>query len=418
LGVFFYNIFLALYRLALFIMRPFHSKARMMLRGRRELFSQLEAAIGNGGDIIWVHCASLGEFEQGRPLIDALRKMGTKQRILLTFFSPSGYEAKKNYDGADWVFYLPFDSARNAKRFLELVQPSLVIFVKYEFWYYYLKKIKYRDIPLLLVSALFRSDMSFFKWWGGLQRKMLSRFDHLFVQNASSKKLLDKIGFADITTVSGDTRFDRVSEIAQASRSLPLVEEFLGGQKALVAGSTWRNDEEQLKKTGDYLPFNNIKLIIAPHEITPSRVEELQSLFPGCQLYSALSNGIESNSNVLIIDNIGMLSTLYKYAWCSYIGGGFNRTGVHNVVEAAVFGKPVFFGPAYEKYRESIELVAIKGAYPVKNADELVSRLNDFVLEPGFYRQSGDLAREYVAKNTGATKIILRYIQEKRLLTS
>jgi 3-deoxy-D-manno-octulosonic-acid transferase len=420
LSVFFYNVFLWLFRAGTHIASLFNPKARKWVRGRKGIFEKLEQTIPGGEKIVWVHCASLGEFEQGRPVIEQLKKEYPRYKILLTFFSPSGFEVQKNYKGADWVFYLPLDGPRTAKRFLEIAQPSLVIFVKYEFWFYYLKKIKYRNIPLILISALFREDMSFFKWYGKLQRKMLSRFDHLFVQNESSKKLLDDIGLASITSVSGDTRFDRVAQIAEASRSLPLIEAFIGGQKAVVAGSTWKNDEEQLKKTGDYLTFNKIKLIIAPHEINPSHIEELQLLFPGSLLYSSLAAGETKNADVLIIDNIGMLAALYKYAWCSYIGGGFNRSGVHNVVEAAVYGKPVFFGPFYEKYREACELVELKGAYAVKDSDELVARLNFFRLDAyaGLYEETCDRAMHYVMDNKGAVDIILRYIQEKRLLTN
>lgn len=397
----------------------FNEKAKKWVQGRKNFFKKFEAAIPAGEKIIWMHCASLGEFEQGRPVIEKLKTKYPEYKILLTFFSPSGYEVQKNYKNADWVFYLPVDGPRNARQFLEIVQPTLVIFVKYEFWYYYLKKIKYRDIPLILISAIFREDMSFFKWYGTMQRKILSRFNHLFVQNTASKKLIDDIGLSAICSISGDTRFDRVIEIAAASKSLSLIEKFIQDNKVLVAGSTWKNDEELLKSTGDFLPSNNIKLIIAPHEINAEHIGYIQTLFPGSLLYSTLSSSSTSfNSDVLIIDNIGMLSTLYKYAWCSYVGGGLNRTGVHNVVEAAVYNKPVFFGPNYEKYREAAELVSLQGAFAVNDKEGFITKLNEFTASPSNYTAAGEKAGNYVKKNGGAVEIIIDYIQENRLLTN
>lgn len=418
MGIFLYNIFLQLFQGAIHVVSLFNEKAKKWVRGRKNIFKTLETAIPAGEKIIWMHCASLGEFEQGRPVIERLKKQYPYYKILLTFFSPSGFEIQKNYKNADWVFYLPLDGARNAKRFLEIVNPSLVLFVKYEFWYYYLKKIKYRNIPLILISAIFREDMSFFKWYGGMQRKILSRFNHLFVQDAESKKLIDSIGLSSICSVAGDTRFDRVIEIAASSKSLPLIEKFISGKKVLIAGSTWKNDEELLKKTDEFLKSKKIKLIIAPHEIDAEHIENIQTLIPDSLLYSTLSYTHEVNADVLIIDNIGMLSTLYKYAWCSYVGGGLSRTGVHNVVEAAVYNKPVFFGPNYVKYREATELVAIKGAFTINDKDELVAQLNQFLLYPSYYFETGGKAGAYVKKNEGAVEVIINYIQENLLLTN
>jgi 3-deoxy-D-manno-octulosonic-acid transferase len=422
LSVFFYNIFLLLFKAATHLASLFDGKAKKWVNGRKDIFRKLQETIPQNEKIIWVHCASLGEFEQGRPVIEKLRTLGTGHRILLTFFSPSGYEVQKKYPGADWVFYLPADGATSARRFLEIVNPSLVIFVKYEFWYYYLKKIKYREIPLLLVSALFRPDMSFFKWYGGLQRKMLSRFDHLFVQNEESKKLIARIGLEGICSVSGDTRFDRVIGIAEKFEPIPSIEKFIGNSKVLVAGSTWKEDEEMLQKAFDSLSDTSLKLIIAPHEITEAHLDDLRKLFPNAILYSQLTvhnSHPTPDTRQLIIDNIGMLSRLYNYASITYVGGGLKTMGVHNVLEAAVYGKPVIVGPFYEKYVEARELVKSGGALVIKNEVELAKCItNLFENAHSCYDIASNASKEYVWKNKGATEKITRYIQEKRLLTS
>lgn len=420
MAVFFYNIFLLLFRAGTQIAAIFNPKAKKWVSGRKNIFERLEKTIPRGEQIIWVHCASLGEFEQGRPVMDGFRKKYPAHRILLTFFSPSGYEVQKDYSGADWVFYLPLDGAANARRFLEIVQPALVIFVKYEFWYYYLKKIKYRNIPFLLVSALFRKDMSFFKWYGGLQRKMLSRFDHLFVQNKASKNLVDRIGLGNICSVSGDTRFDRVTEIAERFERIPPIERFIGNSRAIVAGSTWQEDEVVLQKTFAAINDPSLKLIIAPHEINEKHLKEIGELFPRAVLYSEISSNLQAT--ILIIDNIGMLARLYKYAYLAYVGGGLRTMGVHNVLEAAVYDKIVLFGPYYEKYSEAVELVMTGGALSFhdhkKDGIMLAELVNALIADKGEYNYRSKAAGDYVRSKTGATRKILQFIQEKRLLTN
>jgi 3-deoxy-D-manno-octulosonic-acid transferase len=418
LQVILYNIFLWLFRVGTAIASLFDEKARKWVRGRKDIFSRLKSAIPPDEKIVWIHCASLGEFEQGRPIIESIRANYPGIRMLLTFFSPSGYEARKNYSGADWIFYLPMDSPGNARKFLEIVHPSLVIFVKYEFWYYYLKKIKYRQIPLLLVSALFRRDMSFFKWYGGLQRKILSRFNRLFVQNASSKKLLDEIGLENITEISGDTRFDRVIEIARNTSPIDHITGFIASQKTIVAGSTWEPDETMISQWYEQEGKSNYKLILAPHEMNAAHITDLQKRFPGSALYSTWREQRNNQPGVLIIDNVGMLSRLYQYANLAYVGGGFSKTGIHNVLEPAVYGKPVIWGPHYKKYMEARGLLEAGGGFCITDPSSFGKLVQQLDTDPAFYAQSSHAARHFVISQAGATKRIMKYIQEKRLLTN
>ena len=413
-----YNIFLLLFRAGVYLASLFDDKAKKWVKGKKNIFRNLEKSIPPNEKIIWIHCASLGEFEQGRPLIEKLRAQNAGHKILLTFFSPSGYEVQKNYKDADWVFYIPVDGLLSAKRFLKIINPSLVIFVKYEFWYYYLKKIKYRNIPLLLVSALFREEMSFFKWYGGLQRKMLSRFDHLFVQNEASKRLMDKIGLADICSISGDTRFDRVIEIAKKFEPIPVIERFIENSKVIVAGSTWKEDEEIISKYISKYGSKDYKWIIAPHEVNDLHSDSLNKLFPDSILFSDLSNlSSEGYKSVLIINNIGMLSKLYKYATVVFIGGGFSKGGIHNVLEAAVYGKPIMFGPNYHKYYEGVELIENGGAISINNYDDFVTNIDIIAYSQETIIDMSRKSKGYVFSKKGATERIIQFIQEKRLLT-
>ncbi len=399
----------------------FNPKAKKWVQGRKQIFKRLKAAIPPGEPITWIHCASLGEFEQARPLMEHIRSQIPHSKILLTFFSPSGFEVQKNYKGVDWVFYLPMDGRRNARRFLEIIHPSLVIFVKYEFWYYYMKKIESGKIPVLLISALFRRDMPFFKWYGSLQRKILAKFDHMFVQNESSKKLLDELGFARITSVSGDTRFDRVSEIAARFEPIPLIEQFIGNSKAIVAGSTWPEDEQVFQKAWESSNGPGLKLIIAPHDISKKHLTLIQELFPEAVLFSELTTGNpqRASANILIIDNIGMLSRLYRYGYITYVGGGMRTIGLHNILEAAVHYKPIIIGPYYKKYSEAVDLVNAGAAFVIETGGQLVDTINDLMSNTNnHYENAAKLAGDYVKQWTGATARIVSYIQEKRLLTS
>ncbi len=415
--LFLYNIFLRLYAGAVFIASFVNPKAKKWRNGRKGLAGQIKNNIGNSDNIIWVHCASLGEFEQGRPIIEEIKKTYPTYKIVLTFFSPSGYEIRKNYPQADGVFYLPLDSRQNAKQFIEMVNPQLVIFVKYEFWYYYLFILKQRNIPVLFVSVIFRESQPFFKWYGGLHRRMLRCITHFFVQDAASKELLDKLKLALPSTVSGDTRFDRVSSIAQSADKIQQFEALTTPVPWIVAGSTWPEDEKMLRHI---LP-GNYSLVLAPHEINTAHLNSLKELFPEAILYSSLTDVVIRQINskqqpvVLIIDSIGLLSRLYRYARITYIGGGFGK-GIHNTLEAAVYGKPVLLGPNFQKFREARELITQGAAYSIETKEELENTVRLLTVSKDVYIKSCEAASAYVAANTGATSTIIRYIQENRLL--
>ncbi len=406
-----YNIFIWIYPIVARLISGQNEKAKLWVEGRKDIFEKLDAAFkGNTSRVIWIHCSSLGEFEQGRPVMEALKEKDSSAKILLTFFSPSGYENRKNYADADWIFYLPMDSTINAARFFRIVKPSLILFVKYEFWYYYLQQAKLQNIKTVLISGVFRDSQPFFKWYGDFNRETLQFFSWLFVQNKTSVELLQRVNIKNNVAISGDTRFDRVMTIALQFQPLDLIEKFIGNsEQIVVAGSTWLEDDEVLHHYT--LTHPEIKFIIAPHDIQKSRIEECKKLYPKAITYSQLNDGIESfASNVLLIDNIGMLSKLYFYATISFIGGGFGDDGVHNVLEAAVYSKPVVFGEEFSKFIEAVELVDLEGGFSVKNILELEIILNKLLSDNLFYKKSCKIAGDYVKNNAGATKIILEYL--------
>jgi 3-deoxy-D-manno-octulosonic-acid transferase len=421
LSLLFYNIFLVLYRLGIMLVTPWNNKARLWVKGRKAIFQNLEKTLaGEERSIVWMHCASLGEFEQGRPLIEIVRKEHPAAAILLTFFSSSGFEATKSYKGADYIFYLPMDSKSSARRFLQLVKPRLVLWVKYEYWYHYLTTIRENNIPLLLISGIFRAEQGFFKWYDGLYLKMLASFTHLFVQDETSAGLLEGIGYKGKYDITGDTRFDRVVEIAEGFQHLEHVEEFCAGRPVIVAGSTWQEDDEELDHYANTHP--ELKFIIAPHEIDPGHLQEVKKMYHNSVFYSDLKSNKSAHEmhnkayNVLIIDNIGMLSRLYKYGTVNFIGGGFGDGGVHNVLEAAVYGKPVVFGPVYDKYIEAIELLEEGGGFSVATALELEDLLNSLLNNTQVYAHAASAAKAYVYAKTGATGKIMQYIESWKFL--
>ena len=415
MGTFFYTIFLNLYVTGIKVLSIWNPKARLWINGRKKS-SFINVKNNTDTKTVWMHCASLGEFEQGRPVIENIKNQYRQVKIVLSFFSPSGYEIQKNYTGADTVIYLPIDSKANAKKMIAAINPSLVLWVKYEYWFYYLEELKQQNIPLLLVSGIFRNSQPFFKWYGTAWQKALACFTHFFVQDKASQNLLTSIGINKNVTVSGDTRFDRVIEIAGKFEHIPLMKEYCGESKVIVAGSTWEEDEEELIH---YVKANpQIKFIIAPHEIDADNLKDVQKKFAGSIFYSTLLNTQSLSSNVLIIDNVGMLSRLYHYADITYVGGGFGDEGVHNVLEAAVYGKPVIYGPEFEKFKEAIELTDCNGGFSIDNALELEKVFEELWQNEQLLKTAGEAAKNYVYSNSGATKKIMGYIQENRLLTN
>lgn len=418
-----YDALLAAYGLLLRLAALWNPKARAWVRGRMHPRLTVSAVRSRPDqEVVWIHCASLGEFEQGRPLLEAIRKAYPHCRILLTFFSPSGYEARKDYPVADLVAYLPLDGRRRARRFLDEARPRLALFVKYEHWHHYLREIGARGIPALSVSAVFRPAQPFFKPYGAFWRRMLARYGRIFVQDGESLRLLAGIGMADRAEVAGDTRFDRVLAVAAAPTRIDWMDAFLQGRPTLVAGSTWPEDERILALLAQRLP--ELALVVAPHEIDESHLKAVETTFPECVRFSrarsAAQSGIEPlpTGRCLVIDNIGLLSSLYRHATIAYVGGGFNRSGIHNILEAAVYGVPVVFGPRYERSVEAVERVASGGAFSVADADTLTdivaSRLSDTARTAAIGRENA----EYVRSKAGATATVLRHIAENRLLSN
>jgi len=389
----------------------FHRKAKLWIKGRKNIFKKIESQVNPESKIAWFHCASLGEFEQGRPLIEAFKEKHPDDKILITFFSPSGFEIRKNYEHADYIFYLPLDTPKNAKKFLNLVKPDIIFFIKYEFWYFFLKEIHHRKIPLFLVSGIFRKEQRFFKSINQNSRKMLGFFTHFFVQNEQSKKLLDSIDIKNVT-ITGDTRFDRVHTIAEQAKKLPLIETFKEKSVVFVAGSTWKPDEEIIISYYNQQP-TQLKLIIAPHEVHPQNIERILKLFDSDRKVIKYSEANIENidkADVLVIDCIGLLSSLYKYGDLAYIGGGFGK-GIHNILEAATFGMPVIFGPNYKKFQEAVELIHQGGAFAIHNYNDFEQSISLLLNNKTILQDKGEIASTFVKQKRGATEKILSSVE-------
>jgi 3-deoxy-D-manno-octulosonic-acid transferase len=418
-----YNIGIKLYSFFVLVASLFNNKAKLWVQGRKNIaFIRVE-------DSIWFHFASLGEFEQGRPILEAMRNLHPNKKIVVTFFSPSGYEIRKDTPLADYVYYLPLDTAANARKFIDATNPEIAIFTKYEYWYHFFNEAHKRHIPLYIVSGIFRPGQVFFKWYGAFNRRILKLVSHFFVQDEASKQLLQSIGITN-ATVSGDTRFDRVWANAQNPKALPLIEHFKNGQKLFIAGSTWPQDEALLAKlVTDYPDW---KFIFAPHEIPEEKMNTLMNLLPEgtavrfSELVEAKGERLKANgeaaamnhepltigsSQSLVIDNIGMLSSLYAYGDIAYIGGGFG-VGIHNTLEAAAFGLPVVFGPNYQKFNEAKQLIALKAGFSISNEAELKGIVETLVTDESFYSFTHKKILGYVEENVGATEAIMSYIDK------
>ena len=402
-----YNLGIYLYQLGVKLAALFSDKPAKMVKGHREAFDMLKSKIDRNARYIWFHAASLGEFEQGRPLIERIRKEYPQYKILQTFFSPSGYEVRKNYDGADIVCYLPMDTPGNAKEFIELVNPCMVFFVKYEFWQNYLNTLYKKGISVYSVSSIFRPNQIFFRWYGKSYQQVLKTFAHLFVQNEESKKLLASIGVTN-TTVVGDTRFDRVLDICAAAKQLPLVQKFKGDALTFVAGSSWGPDEDIFIQYFNAHP--EMKLIIAPHVVNDGHLKEIMAkLQRPCVRYTQATEENVGKADCLIIDCYGLLSSIYRYGEISYVGGGFG-VGIHNVLEAAVYGIPVIFGPNNKKFREAQHLLANKGGFEVNGYEDFKQLMDKFLTDEAYLRASGKAAGDYVKGNSGAMEKIMQYV--------
>lgn len=384
-----------------------NEKARKWIRGRKNWAKNLEGKFEDNDRVLWFHCASLGEFEQGRPLIESVKKSYPEYKILLTFFSPSGYEKRKDYDLADFVSYLPLDTARNAHKLLDLVPVEKVFFIKYEFWYHLLKGLNKKAIPVYLASGNFRPDQLFFKWYGGWYRKFLYRFTHIFVQNSVSAELLKGIG-VDQVSVAGDTRFDRVAEIASKTVPKQNLLKFSKSKAVIIAGSTWEKDEELLY--GIYRKISGkCRWIIAPHEPTKKNIHRLSGLFTASVLFSKIKDEDEIRSDVILVDTIGHLSSLYQYGKIAYIGGGFDK-GIHNILEAAVFGNPVFFGPNYHSFQEAKDLISVGAGHVIEHIQEGQSMMEDIVNNTNLQKSMSETTENYINTQLGATKKIVDFV--------
>ncbi|MGA0555530.1 3-deoxy-D-manno-octulosonic acid transferase [Larkinella sp. VNQ87] len=406
-----YTTSIRLYQAALGVASLFHPKARLAVQGRRGWMEQINAKLAdNSAPIAWFHAASLGEFEQGRPVMEAFRQQYPGYTILLTFFSPSGYEVRKNYAGADFVVYLPFDTPENARQFVQRVNPAIAFFIKYEFWYHYLRELKARNIPVISFSAIFRPDQIFFKPYGGFYRSFLRFFDHILVQNPQSVELLKGIGVTQVT-LAGDTRFDRVKQVADARKDIPVARLFKDEKPLLVVGSAWQADLDVL------IPFLNrfdqpLKVIIAPHEIHDDEIERWRSQLPGQTVrFSEAAHQVTlAPFQHLIIDNVGMLSSLYQYGEFAYIGGAFGK-GLHNILEAATFRMPLFFGPNYGKFQEAVDLAKAGAAFPVSDSASLETAFRTLYEDSAALAKASFTSGDYVTRNTGATSKVMEVVK-------
>ena len=407
--LFLYNLVISIAGFFLKIIALFSPKIKLFTEGRKNVFAILEEKIKPSDKTIWFHSASLGEYEQGLPVIEKIKEKYPSHKIIVTFFSPSGYEVRKNNTVADVTVYLPLDTKKNAKRFLKLAHPELVFFIKYEFWLNYLKELKTNKIPAYLISGIFRDSQMFFKWYGGFYRKALETFTYFFVQNQSSKEKIEAIGFHNVI-VSGDTRFDRVNAILERDNSLDFIETFKNNQTTIIIGSSWPKDETLLI---NYInqASENIKFIIAPHNIKTDQILNLKSqITKSTLLFSEKENKNPADYNVFIIDTVGLLTKIYSYGTIAYVGGGFGNPGIHNILEPAAFGIPIVIGPNYSNFAEATELVNLGGCMVISGQEELKQTFDQLITDQIFLKEKGQICKSYIQNNKGATNRIMKVI--------
>ncbi len=407
---FLYNFLIYSSSFIIWLVQFFSKKMKLFKDGRKDVFKTLESSLNPDDKTIWFHCASLGEFEQGVPLMEALKVKYPEHKLIVSFFSPSGYEVKKNDPIADVIVYLPLDSSKNAREFIRLTHPSLAVFIKYEFWPNYLFQLKKKEVKTLLVSGLFRENQLFFKPYGGFMRKALHSFDHFFVQDEASIALLKQLNFNNIT-LSGDTRFDRVSNQLKQDNNLEFISEFKQDTTCIVCGSTWPEDEQVLLDYINSAP-DTVKFIIAPHKIDPQKIETFRnSIQKKVVLFSEKENETLSNYSVLIVDTIGLLTKIYSYADIAYVGGAMGSTGLHNILEPITFGVPIIIGKNFNKFPEAKSLLNLNGLFTVSNASECSEILTRLVIDLDFRNQTGKIAEQFAKSNIGATKKVIDYIE-------
>ncbi|MGB6082744.1 3-deoxy-D-manno-octulosonic acid transferase [Moheibacter sp.] len=406
-----YTFFIQMYGFAVSIAAHFNPKAKLWISGRKSWKNKMKQAISPDDKIIWVHCSSLGEFEQGRPVMEKIKKDFPYHKLAVSFFSPSGYEVRKDYQGADYIFYLPLDTPKNAKQLIKILHPEVLILVKYEYWYNLLKRLQKKDIPVLVISAVIKEDNLFFRPFGSWFRKIIAGIEHFFVQDNDSKNLLESIGIENVR-VSGDTRFDRVKEIREANVRVEFIEKFKGNSKLIVAGSTWPDDEEILVKFINEKMPDDWKLIFAPHNIKEKEIISLsEKVSKKTAIYTKSDQNQIENSQILILDTIGMLTKIYAYSDVSYVGGGFTKTGVHNTLEPTVFGVPIIFGPNYENYFEAIDLLENQGAVRFIDQYDFDQKMTNLIENEDERKRRGNAAENYIQGKPNSTELIIDYLK-------
>ncbi len=411
--IFLYDLAIQFYWFAIRISSLFHPKAKQFIAGRKNLFNEIKNIIKEQDYIVWMHCASVGEYEQGRPVIEKLKAENQNCKVVLSFFSPSGYAQRKNISDADYIFYLPIDTKNNAAKFISVLKPQLAIFVKYEFWFHHLNELKKKNIPVVLISGIFRREQLYFKWFGKPFLSVIKSFNKIFTQDINSLELLNEFGFNN-AVLSSDTRFDRVLQVRNNAKQFPEIEKFCGDEKIIIAGSTWPEDEKILIQFIQQQKNSELKWIIAPHEISEKHISNLiNQLGEKAIRFSQIQKATIENQ-FLVIDNIGMLSSIYRYGTIAYVGGGFGK-GIHNILEAAVLGIPVLFGPNYKKFREAKDLIQMQSCFSIRNEKEFHSKINQLLIDKKLYNQCSDGCTDYVKKNSGATEQIVKFLNKEIL---